>query len=144
MSQNSGAPGQSSKPEESKIDPELAEKQMEAIKTEQELCCPLVSDFLPIGFLKEEYMANENFFKKIVNVEKDYKRFRAIRRDGSCFYRAYLFRIMEDGVLKGKSEALDRFSKKVEESVDFLQKVGFEKIVLEDFHDVFLHWVSFG
>lgn len=51
---------------------------------------PFVSDLMDLGILKEEYKENkfENCFDEVF---KRYKQVRRLRRDGNCFYRAFLF-----------------------------------------------------
>jgi len=55
----------------------------------------MISDILDLKILKEEYQNNEGFLKKIKWVETKFPHFRRVRRDGSCFYRAFLYTLFE-------------------------------------------------
>jgi ubiquitin thioesterase protein OTUB1 len=67
------------------------------------------------------------------NLKKKYPDYRKIRRDGSCFYRAFLFRLCEF-ILKNKNHALhDKVMQRIKESKKFLMEAGFEEFVIEDF-----------
>ena len=60
------------------------------LKKDIEESSPFVSDLLPLEVLKEEYRENkfENCFD---DLSTKYKQVRRMRRDGNCFYRAYLY-----------------------------------------------------
>lgn len=55
---------------------------------------PHIGALQDLGVLKEEYQANkfENCFDVLY---AKYKNVRRMRRDGSCFYRAFLFQLFE-------------------------------------------------
>lgn len=59
---------------------------------------PHISELLPLAVLKEEYKANkfENCFDVLF---ARYKSVRRMRRDGSCFYRAFLLQLFEHLIL---------------------------------------------
>jgi len=62
----------------------------EQIRKEIAESMPHISDMADLGVLKEEY--KENKFENCFNVLYErYKNVRRMRRDGSCFYRAFLF-----------------------------------------------------
>jgi ubiquitin thioesterase protein OTUB1 len=80
---------------------ELLERQNEARFQEIERDVksnPLTSEQQPVSILKEEYAesANNNHF--IVGVDalmKDYAFIRRVRGDGNCYYRAFLYNLVE-------------------------------------------------
>ena len=66
-----------------------------------------------------------------------------MRRDGNCFYRAFLFQFFEWFILNKSSEkgkaAYDSFLKIVEESkADLIANAGYDEIAIDDFHDMLL------
>ncbi len=60
------------------------------IRKDIEDSMPFITEPMPIEILKEEYKDNkfENCFEDLV---KKYTKVRRLRRDGNCFYRAFLF-----------------------------------------------------
>ncbi len=70
---------------------------------------------------------------------------RRLRRDGNCFYRAYLFQVFEYFIQSTGTESApianplyDKFLKAVEGSKQELMSIGYEEICIEDFYDLFL------
>ena len=62
-----------------------------------------------------------------------------MRRDGSCFYRAFLFQIFEHCVqYKADTTLLDNLKRITEASKeDLMVNAGYDEIVIEDFFDAF-------
>lgn len=115
---------------------DLYSKQVKDIKTEVEKE-PLVSDVLDINFLLGEYDENQNFFKKIKFVSTKYnkKKVRKVRRDGSCFYRSFIYRLSE--ILIKNPSLVDSLGllKRIAHGTEIMKKAGFDPIVFEDFED---------
>lgn len=65
------------------------------IRKEIEEESPLIGDDQPLDMLQIEYAGNEPFIVKIREMAKKYSHYRKTRRDGSCFYRAFLYRTFE-------------------------------------------------
>lgn len=86
--------------------------------------------------LKTEYGTNQNFLRKIQDLEAKYDGFRRVRGDGSCFYRSYFFGLMVY-LTKDQNVAL-AFEEKMGASLDKLVKQGFDGIAIEDFHEVMM------
>ena len=78
---------------------------------------PHISDVMDLGILKEEYAANkfENCFDVLY---ARYKNVRRMRRDGSCFYRAFLFQLFEHLILNKEQdkELYEKIKKITEDS----------------------------
>jgi len=103
---------------------------------------PFVSDLMDLGILKEEYAANkfENCFDFLYN---KYKQVRRLRRDGNCFYRAFLFQIFEHFIVSEDKTQLNKFIEVVEQSkADLMANAGYDEIAIEDFYDLFLEKVK--
>jgi ubiquitin thioesterase protein OTUB1 len=63
---------------------------------------------------------------------------RRLRRDGNCFYRAFLFQLFEH-FIETKGEVYTNFIKVVEDSKDDLvANGGYDLVAIEDFYDVFI------
>ena len=87
-----------------------------------------------------EYAENkfENCFDQLY---ARYKTVRRLRRDGNCFYRAFLFQLFEY-FAKTKNEQYTAFLKCIEDSKqDLMTNGGYEEIVIEDFYETFLEAV---
>ena len=90
---------------------------------------------------KSYYMnlSNDLFENKtmdlVQNKMKEYMR--KIRKDGSCFYRSFLFRLCELCLIDGENLKRFKIFEKIEEGSTLLLKAGFDLIVFEDFQDFF-------
>ena len=62
-----------------------------------------------------------------------FKYYRKIRRDGSCFYRAVLFKIFEHILHENDKNTLELFEKTIKDSKNYLMQVGYEEFVIDDF-----------
>jgi len=69
---------------------------------------------------------------------KRYTHVRRLRRDGNCFYRAFLFQIFEHFIINKEDEQYKKVIAVVEKSKKDLMEIGYDEIVIEDFHEVFL------
>ena len=97
-----------------------------------------ISVLMDLSVLKEEYQANkfENCFDALY---AKYKNVRRMRRDGSCFYRAFAFQLFEHCVQnKTDRTLLDNLKRITEASKeDLMVNAGYDEIVIEDFFDAF-------
>jgi len=93
---------------------------------------------MDLGVLKEEYKANkfENCFDVLYG---RYKQVRRMRRDGSCFYRAFLFQLFEHCITNTQDRSLLEKVKRItdESKQDLMTNAGYDEIVIEDFYDSF-------
>ena len=65
------------------------------IRKEIEETTPLVSDLKPTSDLEKEF-ENSEYSESIKTIINKYEKIRLIRRDGNCFYRAFLYRLFEE------------------------------------------------
>ena len=112
------------------------------LRLEIEKNSPLVSDILNIDHLMIEFK-NTIFENSILDVMKQYKSIRTIRRDGkfrnklgNCFYRSYLFRLFEEMATKKDSKIYNDILKVLENTKDFFERNFYQWLVVEDFHNV--------
>jgi hypothetical protein len=67
---------------------------------------PFISEILETSLVALEYIGTkfEDSFKLLTNSKgeggRGYKHIRRLRRDGNCFYRAFLFQLFEHYALK--------------------------------------------
>lgn len=115
----------------------LYEEQQQKIQKEIEKE-PLISKKLPIFVIMQEFKTNNIFLYKILDLMQNQKKsfIRKTRKDGSCFYRGFLFQmaelLIED---KNNFSKFNIFSKMVE-GEKMMLKAGFQKLVFEDFQDL--------
>lgn len=90
-----------------------------------------------LGVLKEEYRDNkfENCFNDLY---KKYTKVRRLRRDGNCFYRAFLFQLFEYFIHNNESPLYARFLANIEKSKKELMDIGYDELAIEDFYELFL------
>jgi len=107
---------------------------------------PLIADIQDLTILDAEYADNPAFLAKLKDLQKSYSRFRRVRGDGNCFYRAYLFSIVEQLGLSGDAAngEFTRFVDTFNACLDKLEQHGIERWTVEDFHAAVLdalQWV---
>lgn len=73
----------------------LVMEQRAAIHNEIAANQPIISDFLQFEALEVEYAENRGFLLKIPYLTRKYRGFRKVRGDGNCFYRGFLFSLLE-------------------------------------------------
>lgn len=85
------------------------------------------------------------FGECFAELSKRYRRVRRLRRDGNCFYRAYLFQVFEHFIRATGSKTnplkcplYDEFLATIEKSKGDLTSQGYDEIAIEDFYDLFL------
>ena len=76
---------------------------------------------------------------------RGYKHIRRLRRDGNCFYRAFLFQLFEHYALNFEKEdptISENYAKLVSKiegcKKDMMEHGGYDEIVIDDFYDMFL------
>jgi hypothetical protein len=112
---------------------------------------PLVSPFLPISVLLEEFRDNEPFKRKIAGLAEKWEGFRRTARNGNCFYQAFAFAWIDALQRQGDSRVRQEIIK-IEKTAEKLEAggspvpsflfcpcfrlmwdAGFEKLAYEDF-----------
>jgi len=141
MSQPTKTPDQKQKEAEELL--RLYDDQQQQIKKEVETA-PLISDIFPIAVLEEEFAQAENFLVKVNSLEKFFgkKMLRKARKDGSCFYRAFIYRFCE--ILCMGNTFFKKFDifEKIKKASKMLEEAGFEKLVFEDFEVYFVEFLK--
>jgi len=56
---------------------------------------PLTSDKFLLSCLQEQYKNNTNFISGLTQLHETYRHIRIIRGDGNCYYRAFLYSLLE-------------------------------------------------
>lgn len=102
---------------------------------------PLVGDKYHILHLLEEYADDDAIYLEKINaLSERYTHVRTTRRDGNCFYRAFIFGYLEQ--LLSNKETFDTFRARASEAKDHLEKLGYPSFTVEDFHDQFISVVD--
>ena len=108
-----------------------------AIKAEIEQTTPLISELLDIKILLKDYEENLEYANSVKIITEKYKYIRKVRRDGNCFYRAYIYRLFEYICMKNNNQLYNDMLKKIEGIKDLTAKNGYDWILVEDFYNVF-------
>ena len=108
-----------------------------AIKAEIEQTTPLISDQLEIQILLDDYKDNLEYANSVKIITEKYKYIRKVRRDGNCFYRAFIYRLFEYICLKNDNTLFNDILKKIEGIKDLTAKNGYDWMIVEDFYTVF-------
>ena len=101
---------------------------------------PFVSDLKPTSEYADKWKDNK-FFDSLVDLSTQYPQLREMRRDGNCFYRAYLWQMWEhylenltDPTVKAD---FDRVGEVIKNSKQDLMTQGYDEIAIEDFYNCF-------
>ena len=108
-----------------------------ALKAEIEQTTPLISELLDIKILLKDYEENLEYANSVKIITEKYKYIRKVRRDGNCFYRAYIYRLFEYICIKNNHRLYNEMLKKIEGIKDLTKKNGYDWILVEDFYNVF-------
>lgn len=115
--------------------------QQEAIEREIKESSALVSDYVSLEELKTEYVGNERFLTGIDHLlSLEYRFLKRIRGDGNCFYRAFLYRYLQN--MKGNIDERKRILQVIETSKQELAAVGYTELTIEPFYDAFLEYLT--
>lgn len=86
----------------------------------------------------DEFLNNEGFYVKVQKMHEKYQFYRKTRRDGSCFYRAFTFCILEHIYVKKDTELQKHMITKMKGAKEMLIKAKYEGLVFEDILDIFV------
>jgi ubiquitin thioesterase protein OTUB1 len=122
---------------------QMYDTQQQQIKEEVEND-PLISAIYPLSTLEKEFENADNFLVKIQALDKEFgkKSIRKARKDGSCFYRSFIYRFCE--VLCMGEPFFKKFNifEKIKKASAMLVEAGFEKLVFEDFEVYFVEFLE--
>ena len=115
----------------------LAVEYENAIKAEIEKTTPLISEKLDIQILLKDYEDNLEYANSVKIITEKYNYIRKVRRDGNCFYRAFIYRLFEYICMKNDNQLYNELLKKIEGVKELTAKNGYDWILVEDFYNVF-------
>mmetsp|Transcript_7176 Transcript_7176/g.8240 ORF Transcript_7176/g.8240 Transcript_7176/m.8240 type:complete len:277 (+) Transcript_7176:175-1005(+) len=95
--------------------------------------------------LKEELKGTYPFTRKIPHLETNFLALRRIRGDGNCFYRGFLFRLLETIIFqrgKGDDSEYLRVKKKLDDALDYLTEVRYDKNAIDFFCDFVVEFMQ--
>lgn len=121
----------------------LYEEQQASIKKEIEKE-PLIGPVLDISNIFGEFANNKNFLTKICDLFDNRKKtqLRKIRKDGSCFYRGFIYRLGEILTLNKCLFSQFKLFEKINKARPMMIEAGFEPMVFETFEQVFKDFLS--
>ena len=124
--------------------PLMADGDMERITAEIEKQ-PLVSDKRSLKLLLAEFKDHNNFTRQMNTLiaESRHASYRQMRRDGNCFYRAFLLGLFETIEATQDLPLLQRVSENVMTSLHRVLKFGYESFTIEDFYYQFMDELQF-
>ena len=123
--------------EEMRIKEQMAVDYENALKEEIEQKTPLISEKIDIQNLMKEYESNEEYINSVKVITEKYKYIRKVRRDGNCFYRAFIYRLFEYICIKNDTLLYNHILKKIEEIKELSAKNGYDWMIVEDFYTLF-------
>jgi len=101
---------------------------------------PPIGPQLSLDELKAQYAGNSEFLPKVVGLQERCTAMRRTRPDGNCFYRAYLFGILEQ--LGGQKGQHANFEARAKSSLEYCINAGYERVTIEDFYEEFMTCVD--
>merc|ERR1712130_406048 len=106
---------------------------------------PLVSDKRSLELLLVEFKDHNNFTRQMnaLIAENRHASYRQMRRDGNCFYRAFLLGLFETIESKQDLPLLQKVSSNVMTSLHRCLKFGYESFTIEDFYYAFMDELQF-
>jgi ubiquitin thioesterase protein OTUB1 len=112
------------------------ESQVEAIETKIRETQPLTSQKQEISTLRSNYEEGSNFDKGVLHLTESYTAIRTVRGDGNCYYRAFLYSLCETTM------ELKRIIKVIDDSIDCVEKCGYERFTIESFWEELLDFLK--
>jgi len=117
----------------------LAQQDLLEKETSQQ---PFIGEKEPLTTLIEEYQNANGFREKIQNLTQKYSSIRRVRRDGNCFYRAFLFSYLNHLLEFKNKEEISRILKFIQESFPMLLNLGYPEISIESFYEILLEQIE--
>lgn len=116
----------------------LYEQQQKDIKNEINKD-PLVSEKQDLQSIFSEYANNKKFLNKIGDLafNKQKTAIRKLRKDGSCFYRGFIFRLAELLISNKSYFSKYKLFEKIGKAKAMMIQAGFQEIVFECFEQMF-------
>jgi len=124
--------------------PLMADGDMDKILADIE-AQPLVSGQLSLDVLLAEFSGHQNYerqMKALIAGER-HRAYRQMRRDGNCFYRAFLLGLFETIESRQDQQLLARVTQFVTDSLHRSLQFGFEGYTIEDFYYAFMDELAF-
>lgn len=121
----------------------LYEQQQKDIKSEIEKD-PLVSDIIDLQSIFNEFADNKKFLNKIGDLTFNYQKtkVRKLRKDGSCFYRGFIYRLCELLIENKSNFTRFKLFDKINKARAMMLSAGFQDVVFESFEDMFKEFLS--
>ncbi|MES1914054.1 MAG: hypothetical protein MHM6MM_006188 [Cercozoa sp. M6MM] len=112
------------------INDSAIQAQEDALKAAIVASSKLVEDAQPLSKLEGDFAGNVTFLRKLSEAQTKYTQYRAVRRDGNCFYRACMFALYESNLQRG---TMTQWRQQLHESKDLVLAAGLPDIGIEMF-----------
>jgi ubiquitin thioesterase protein OTUB1 len=108
-------------------------EEIEAMMKEQ----PLTSDKCRLSLLEEQYKNNTNFISGLTQLQEAYSHIRIVRGDGNCYYRAFLYSLLEQLISEQRNVKFGRQILGYVETKSWkdILAQGYDEMAIEIFHD---------
>ena len=124
--------------------------QEDSIRSDIARRSPLVGDKEPFLNLRSEYGNNSRFTHKVDTGAEHFSHLRRVRGDGNCFYRSYLYCVMEWALLPSAQlpaaqhfQQVDAFVRRFKQSAaDILKEGRYDPVIVDDFYDTTLDLIT--
>ena len=102
---------------------------------------PLVDEISSLIDFQKDYVDNPRFFSGLDHLlhNQAYTSIRRIRGDGNCFYRGFLYRLLESLT---SDERLSAFLHTIEASKPPLLQQGYDEMTIDPFYDEFIEFLT--
>ncbi|CAJ1351391.1 unnamed protein product, partial [Effrenium voratum] len=97
---------------------------------------PLVSAPCAVSELKVQYADSAEFLSKVGHLMEHFQLMRRTQPDGNCFYRAYLFAVLEQ--VAGHKERHAALMDRMKGALEDCAEAGYEKVAIDVFYDDFM------
>lgn len=112
-------------------------------RAEQSKQRPLLGDRGPIESLRSEYAdSSPVFVAKVAHLVANYAGIRRTRQDGNCFYRCFIFGLLEALLIRGDPATNALVIKSVKDLEGTLESAGITKLVWEDAMEILLELLN--
>jgi ubiquitin thioesterase protein OTUB1 len=120
----------------------MIQAQAAGISTDIEKTQAIISEKQSPSVLMDEYKDNTSFHANITTLCGLYTGMRKSRGDGNCFYRSYLFSLLEtfspETISERGKEDYEALHAKLKSTTDRLSALGYSSYTCEDFIDSFI------
>ncbi len=95
---------------------------------------PIGYKMLPLSVINMQYKGNRLYSAQATLLQRKYKGFREVSRDGNCFYRAYMFSILENLMQENSPDLWEKLIQSLDKTFETMSKYH-EPFIIEEFFE---------